>query len=111
MKVLKKSRVLLKNKTLEHTLAERNVLEHIRQSSFLVNLNYAFQSDSKLHLVMDYVNGGELFTHLCGRGSFDIDATRFYVAELVVAIEAVHKVYNVYQIISIFCSKILSIVI
>uniref|UniRef100_A0A914URH7 Protein kinase domain-containing protein n=1 Tax=Plectus sambesii TaxID=2011161 RepID=A0A914URH7_9BILA len=38
MKVLRKSRVMQKMKTLEHTIGERNVLEHIRKSPFLVNL-------------------------------------------------------------------------
>jgi ribosomal protein S6 kinase alpha-5 len=52
MKVLRKARVMQKSKTLEHTIGERNVLEHIRKSPFLVNLNYAFQSESKLHLIM-----------------------------------------------------------
>uniref|UniRef100_A0A914WQZ9 Ribosomal protein S6 kinase n=1 Tax=Plectus sambesii TaxID=2011161 RepID=A0A914WQZ9_9BILA len=86
-----------KMKTLEHTIGERNVLEHIRKSPFLVNLNYAFQSESKLHLIMDYVNGGELFTHLCSRGHFDFESTRFYVAELVIALEALHKQKIVYR--------------
>lgn len=52
MKVLKKDRLIQKPKTLEHTLAERSVLEHIRESPFLVTLHYAFQTESKLHLVM-----------------------------------------------------------
>lgn len=52
MKVLRKTRVMQKPKTLEHTISERKVLEHIKNSPFLVNLRYAFQSDAKLHLVM-----------------------------------------------------------
>jgi serine/threonine protein kinase len=107
MKVLRKARVMQKAKTLEHTIAERQVLEHIKNSPFLVNLRYAFQTDAKLHLVMgwlfefsswvnrdsctDYIRGGELFTHLCSRGSFDMPTTRYYIAELVVALEHIHK--------------------
>lgn len=52
MKVLKKVRVMTKSKTLEHTLAERQVLERLKGLPFLVNLVYAFQSDAKLHIVM-----------------------------------------------------------
>jgi ribosomal protein S6 kinase alpha-5 len=52
MKVLKKERVMNKQKTLEHTLAERQVLERLRGLPFLVNMVYAFQSNSKLHIVM-----------------------------------------------------------
>ena len=67
MKVLKKATIVQKKKTTEHTKTERQVLQTIRQSPFLVTMHYAFQTPSKLHLVLDYVNGGELFTHLYQR--------------------------------------------
>lgn len=52
MKVLRKSHVITKAKTLQHTLAERRVLERLKGLPFLVEMIYAFQSDSKLHIVM-----------------------------------------------------------
>lgn len=52
MKVLKKASIVQKQKTLEHAKTERQVLEAIRQSPFLVTLHYAFQTDSKLHLIL-----------------------------------------------------------
>ena len=52
MKVLKKASIVQKQKTLEHTKTERKVLESIRSSPFLVSLHYAFQTDSKLFLVL-----------------------------------------------------------
>lgn len=52
MKVLKKATIIQKAKTTEHTKTERQVLEHIRQSPFLVTLHYAFQTDTKLHLIL-----------------------------------------------------------
>lgn len=52
MKVLKKSSIVQKQKTLEHTKTEREVLETIRRSSFLVNVYYAFQTATKLHLIL-----------------------------------------------------------
>lgn len=52
MKVLKKASIVQKQKTLEHTKTERQVLEAIRQSPFLVNLHYAFQTKTKLHLIL-----------------------------------------------------------
>ena len=45
---------MAKPKTLEHTLAERQVLERLRGTPFLVNLFYAFQTDTKLHIVMGW---------------------------------------------------------
>lgn len=52
MKVLKKHSVIRKKKVLEHTLTERSVLAAIRDFPFLVTLHYAFQTETKLHLVM-----------------------------------------------------------
>ena len=55
MKVLKKATIVQKTKTTEHTKTERQVLEAIRQSPFLVTLHYAFQTDAKLHLILGTV--------------------------------------------------------
>ena len=52
MKVLKKATVVKKRKVMEHTLTERSVLEAIRDFPFLVTLHFAFQTESKLHLIM-----------------------------------------------------------
>ena len=51
-KVLKKAAIVQKAKTAEHTRTERQVLEHIRESPFLVTLHYAFQTQTKLHLIL-----------------------------------------------------------
>lgn len=52
MKVLKKATIVQKRKTTEHTKTERQVLEAVRQSPFLVTLHYAFQTEAKLHLIL-----------------------------------------------------------
>ena len=109
MKVLKKAAILQKAKTAEHIKTERQVLEAIRQIPFLVSLHYAFQSDARLHLVMgpstlslsdlqslvvrlDYVSGGELFTHLNKRQHFTEQDARIYIAELTLALGQLHQV-------------------
>uniref|UniRef100_A0A673CKB4 Ribosomal protein S6 kinase n=1 Tax=Sphaeramia orbicularis TaxID=375764 RepID=A0A673CKB4_9TELE len=97
MKVLKKATIVQKAKTAEHTRTERQVLEHIRQSPFLVTLHYAFQTDTKLHLILDYVNGGELFTHLVQRVRFKEQEVALYSGEIVLALEHLHKLGIVYR--------------
>uniref|UniRef100_A0A834RHD7 non-specific serine/threonine protein kinase n=1 Tax=Sarcoptes scabiei TaxID=52283 RepID=A0A834RHD7_SARSC len=97
MKVLKKSSVIQKQKTLEHTRTERTVLEIVRDRPFFVCLHYAFQTSTKLHLILDYVSGGELFTHLYQRDYFPEDAVRIYAAELVLALEDLHKIGIIYR--------------
>ncbi|XP_054828119.1 ribosomal protein S6 kinase alpha-5 isoform X3 [Eublepharis macularius] len=97
MKVLKKATIIQKAKTTEHTKTERQVLEHIRQSPFLVTLHYAFQTETKLHLILDYINGGELFTHLSQRERFTEDEVRIYIGEIVLALEHLHKLGIIYR--------------
>ncbi|XP_046873986.1 ribosomal protein S6 kinase alpha-5 isoform X3 [Hypomesus transpacificus] len=97
MKVLKKATIVQKAKTAEHTRTERQVLEHIRQSPFLVTLHYAFQTDTKLHLILDYVNGGELFTHLVQRVRFKEQEVALYSGEIVLALEHLHQLGIVYR--------------
>ncbi|XP_074921742.1 ribosomal protein S6 kinase alpha-5 isoform X3 [Chelonoidis abingdonii] len=97
MKVLKKATIIQKAKTAEHTRTERQVLEHIRQSPFLVTLHYAFQTDTKLHLILDYINGGELFTHLSQRERFMENEVRIYIGEIVLALEHLHKLGIIYR--------------
>ncbi|VVC94544.1 unnamed protein product [Leptidea sinapis] len=87
MKVLKKASIVQKLKTAEHTRTERQVLEAVRACPFLVTLHYAFQTDAKLHLILDYVAGGELFTHLYQREHFNENEVRIYIAEIILALE------------------------
>lgn len=97
MKVLKKATIVQKKKTTEHTRTERQVLEAVRQSPFLVTLHYAFQTDAKLHLILDYVSGGELFTHLYQREHFTEEQVRIYIGEIILALEHLHKLGIIYR--------------
>ncbi|XP_046341997.1 ribosomal protein S6 kinase alpha-5-like isoform X2 [Haliotis rufescens] len=97
MKVLKKASIVQKTKTTEHTKTERQVLEAIRQSPFLVTLHYAFQTDAKLHLILDYVGGGEMFTHLYQKEHFREAEVRIYIGEIVLALETLHKLGIIYR--------------
>lgn len=63
MKVLKKASIVVKAKDTEHTKAERQILEEV-QHPFIVKLHYAFQTQNRLYLILEYAQGGELFTHL-----------------------------------------------
>ncbi|XP_077283659.1 ribosomal protein S6 kinase alpha-5-like [Arctopsyche grandis] len=97
MKILKKSTIISKKKTAEHTRTERQVLEAIRKCPFLVTMHYAFQTDARLHLVLDYVSGGELFTHLFQRERFTEAEVTIYIAEIILALEQLHKRGIIYR--------------
>ena len=99
MKVLNKSKVR-KSQTIGHVNDERKVLERARSlnSPFLVGLKFSFQTDSHLYLVMDLKSGGELFKHLQREGGhFVEERARFYLAEIVLGIDALHSRRCIYR--------------
>lgn len=89
LKSLKKAD-LVKAHQVEHTTTERYVLEEIN-SPFLVHLSYAFQTKDKLYIVMDYLTGGEMFFWLKKQSRFAESRAKLYMAECVLAIEAMHE--------------------
>ena len=60
-------------------------------------LKYSFQTPDRLCFVMEYVNGGELFFHLSRERVFTEDRTRFYGAEITLAIQYLHELGVVYR--------------
>ena len=95
LKSLKKSK-LKDPKNVEHTLMERKILEKVKHP-FIVQLKFAFQTEPKIYIVMDYHNGGELFFHLRKKVRFKIEEARFYFAQLVLAIEFLHSNNIIYR--------------
>ena len=62
LKILKKATIVARNQV-EHTINERKILEEI-DYPFLCRLEFAFQTDDKLYLGMQFIAGGPLFFHL-----------------------------------------------
>jgi protein-serine/threonine kinase len=58
MKVLNKQRIFASNLT-RYVKTERNVLA-VMSSPFIVRLFYAFQTENKLYLILEYCPGGDL---------------------------------------------------
>ncbi|KAI8325918.1 Pkinase-domain-containing protein [Martensiomyces pterosporus] len=96
MKVLRKASILLHKRQITFTMTERSILSEV-QHPFIVKLYYAFQSNSKLYLIMEYVAGGELFTHMARERIFTEDQAVFYMAELVLALSHLHKLGIVFR--------------
>lgn len=96
MKVLKKATIVRNQKDTAHTKAERNILEAVK-SPFICDLQYAFQTGGKLYLILEYLSGGELFMHLEREGIFMEDTAAFYLAEIVVALEHLHRQGIIYR--------------
>ncbi|PFH36864.1 hypothetical protein BESB_050560 [Besnoitia besnoiti] len=95
MKMLRKEAVVKRNQV-EHTRTERDVLAWVSHP-FIVQMHYAFQTRKKLYFVLEYCPGGELFFHLSRAGRFTENAACFYSAEVLLALEHLHKHNVVYR--------------
>ncbi|GAA5815869.1 hypothetical protein MFLAVUS_009388 [Mucor flavus] len=83
-------------KQVEHINNEPTILRDVSHP-FLVNLWDAFQDDTHLFMVMDYVPGGELFSILRKQKKFSEQAAKFYAAEIVLALSYLHENGIVYR--------------
>ncbi|KAI8898507.1 kinase-like domain-containing protein [Globomyces pollinis-pini] len=95
MKVLKKSEII-KLRQVEHTMNEKCILEQL-DFPFLVKILGTFQDSNNLYLVLEYVQGGELFTYLRKSGRFPNHVARFYAAEVVLSFEYIHSKDIIYR--------------
>lgn len=95
IKVLKKEVIIAKDEV-AHTLTENRVLRNTNHP-FLIQLKYSFQTSDRLCFVMEYVNGGELFFHLSKERIFTEERTRFYGAEILLALGYLHSQGIIYR--------------
>lgn len=95
LKILKKKEIIRRNQV-EHTLTERKILGSVRHP-FVVRMDFAFQSESKLFFALDYCPGGELFFYLSQIGRFKEDAARFYASNILLGIEHLHSLNIIYR--------------
>lgn len=95
LKILKKSEII-RLKQVDHIKSEVRLLSMIMHP-FIVNLLGHFQDEHKLYMVIEYVQGGELFSHLRREGRFSDDASKFYASEIVLAFAYLHSMHIVYR--------------
>uniref|UniRef100_A0A8C1G5M9 non-specific serine/threonine protein kinase n=1 Tax=Cyprinus carpio TaxID=7962 RepID=A0A8C1G5M9_CYPCA len=96
MKILNKWEMLKRAETACFR-EERDVLVN-GDCQWITRLHYAFQDDNFLYLVMDYYVGGDLLTLLSKfEDRLPEDMARFYLAEMVLAIDSVHQLHYVHR--------------
>lgn len=77
--------------------AERDILAE-SDSPWVVKLFTTFQDTKFLYMLMEFLPGGDLMTMLIKYDIFSEDITRFYIAEIIMAIEAVHKLEFIHRL-------------
>ncbi|KAJ2842923.1 Serine/threonine-protein kinase MRCK gamma, partial [Coemansia erecta] len=98
MKTLNKQ-ALLSQREQAAFLEERDVLVLGKDSPWIPDLYASFQDKENLYIVMEFVAGGDLFSMLdrCENAVIDEDAARFYSAEIVLALEDLHKIGYIHR--------------
>ena len=94
-KQFRKASLTVRKKLIEQTKTERNILESVNRHPFVVKLYYAFQDHEKLYLILEYAQGGELFERMRNEHMFPEETAAFYMAEMVLALEHLHKTVGV----------------
>ena len=95
LKILKKD-LIRKKQQIIHTKTEREILEKMN-NPFIAKLKFAFQNKDKLYLVTKFLQGGDLFFHLRNDTKFHEEKMRFYVCQIILAIEYLHKNDIIYR--------------
>ncbi|XP_016137206.1 ribosomal protein S6 kinase alpha-3-like isoform X1 [Sinocyclocheilus grahami] len=94
MKVLKKATLKVRDRV--RTKMERDILVEVNHP-FIVKLHYAFQTEGKLYLILDFLRGGDLFTRLSKEVMFTEEDVKFYLAELALALNHLHGLGIIYR--------------
>ncbi|KNC72782.1 hypothetical protein SARC_14659, partial [Sphaeroforma arctica JP610] len=89
MKLLRKVDMLQKEQA-AHVRAERDILAEA-DNPWIVHLYYSFQDAANLYLIMEFLPGGDMMTLLIRYDTFSVDATRKFMAEMILALESIHE--------------------
>uniref|UniRef100_A0A915PVX1 Serine/threonine-protein kinase tricornered n=1 Tax=Setaria digitata TaxID=48799 RepID=A0A915PVX1_9BILA len=95
MKILRKTEMLEKEQT-AHVRAERDILSEA-DCEWVVKMYFSFQDPLNLYLVMEFLPGGDMMTLLIKKDTLSEDATKFYIAEAALAIQAIHNLNFIHR--------------
>lgn len=95
VKKMKKKEMIYKNQV-GHIRAERDVLA-FADIPWIVELKCSFQDEKYLYLVMEYLAGGDLMTLLMKKDILTEAESKFYISELIVAVDSVHKMNYIHR--------------
>ena len=89
VKKIKKDVLLEKNQII-HIRSEQQFMSKVK-SPWIVDLKASFQEDDYLYLIMEFCQGGDFMNLLIKKDILSEEEARFYTAELILAVESIHK--------------------
>ncbi|KAF6768313.1 hypothetical protein AHF37_06611 [Paragonimus kellicotti] len=95
LKIMDKQQIV-KSKQVEHTVNEKRILAAV-DFPFFIKLFFSFKNEDYLFLALEYVQGGEMFSHLRRKGRFNDSAACFYASQVVLAFEYLHHMEVIYR--------------
>jgi serine/threonine kinase 38 len=95
IKKISKEEMFKKNQII-HLRTEREILIS-SNNEWVVGLKYSFQDEEHLYLVMDFMQGGDLMNLLIEKDILTEDEARFYIAELILAVEKIHSINCIHR--------------
>lgn len=96
IKKMKKSLMIHKNKVIQ-AREEKDILANSENNHWIVDLRCSFQDERNLYLVMEYLPGGDLMNLLMKKDIFTEDESRFYIAEILLALDSVHELHYIHR--------------
>lgn len=89
---------MIRKKQILHVRSEKDVMaEAALTNKWVVRLYLSFQDEKYLYMLMEYMPGGDMISWLCLKQKFDVESTRFYIAELCAAVASVHDMFFVHR--------------
>lgn len=95
MKCIRKD-VVIEHESVESLAVEKLILLQVNHP-FIIGMDYVFQKAYRIYFIMDFIQGGELFKHLSEQKRFDEAKTKFYAAQIALALGYLHDSKIIYR--------------
>ncbi|KAF8283014.1 putative zinc finger protein kinase [Trypanosoma cruzi] len=90
MKILNKC-IIHKRRMVEYIKEEKDIMASLPFHPYVVTCHFAFQTDYHLFFVLDFLPGGELYSHIYPKCTLSPVDVRLIIAEVVLALEHLHR--------------------
>ena len=95
MKCIRKD-VVIKHESIDSLQVEKLILNQVNHP-FIIGMDYVFQKAYRIYFLMDFIQGGELFKHLSEEKRFSEAKTKFYAAQIALALGYLHQSKILYR--------------